>query len=43
MIQYAEKLQIQQVTRRYSFDYSKGTDLKIQFDSSKKHRMGEEG
>ena len=34
---------IQLEARRYSFDNSKGTDLKIQFDSSKKHRMGEGG
>ena len=32
---------IQQEARKYSFDYSKGTDLKIQFDFSKKHSMGE--
>ena len=23
--------------RRYSFDYSRGADLKVKFDSSKKH------
>ena len=23
--------------RRYSFDYSRGTDLKVQFGSNKKH------
>ena len=37
MMQYAEKLKIQQEARRYSFDYSRDTDLKVKFDSSKKH------
>ena len=37
MRQYAEKLQIQQEARSYSFDYSRGTDLKVKFDSKKKH------
>ena len=41
MMQYAEKLYIQQEARRYSFDYSKGTNLKVQFVCNKKHaRMG---
>ena len=41
MMQYAEKLYTQQEARRYSFDYSRGADLRKKFDSSKKHlRMG---
>ena len=36
MMQYAEKLQIQQEARRYSFDYSRGADLNVKFDPSKK-------
>ena len=31
------KTTIQQESSRQSFDYSRGTDLKVQFDSSKKH------
>ena len=27
----------QQEARRYIFDYSRGTDLKVQFNSNKKH------
>ena len=29
MMLYAEKLQIQQEVKRYSFDYSRGADLKV--------------
>ena len=36
MMEHAEKLYIQQEARRYSFDYSRGADLKVKFDSSKK-------
>ena len=39
MMQYAEKLQIQQEARRHSFDYSSGVDLNVKFDSSKKHSL----
>ena len=37
MMKYAEKLLIQQEARRYRFDYNRGADLKVKFDSSKKH------
>ena len=29
---------MQQEARKYSFDYSRGADLKVKFDSSKKHQ-----
>ena len=32
MLLNVEKLQIQQEARRYSFDYSRGEDLKVKFD-----------
>ena len=37
MMWYAETLQNQQEPRKYSFDYSRGVDLKVKFNTSKKH------
>ena len=37
MMSYAEKLQIQQEARRYSFAYIRRANLKVKFDSTKKY------
>ena len=39
MMYYAKKLKIHQEARRYSFDYNKGADLKVIFNSSNKHPL----